>query len=75
MVVFLFNAVKLCILICSKIQVSFTSVTEAKYMISVLFLFLKPFQYCCGFVVLTVSLCLFGGILAEGQICNEVPTL
>lgn len=75
MVVFLFNAVKLCIVICSKIQVSFTSVTEAKYMISVLFSFLKAFQYCCRSVALSVSLCSFGGILEEGQTCNEVPTL
>ena len=58
MVAFSHYAVKLCIPICSTIQVS---VTEAKYMVSVLFIFLKVFQYCSRrFVVLTVSLCLFG---------------
>jgi len=73
---FSYYAVKLCILICSKIQVSFSSVTEAKYMRSVLFLFPKLSQYCsCCHVVLTVSLCSSGDILDKRQICNEVPTL
>ncbi len=60
----------------AKFRYLFTSVTEAKYMISVLFIFLKMFQYSsCRSVVLTVSLHVFGGILDERQICNEFSTL
>lgn len=62
--------------ICSKIQVSFTSVTKAKYIF--VLIFLKMFTFVVDVTVaLTVCiiLCIFGGDLDKGIDSIEFSTL